>query len=567
MGSDFGKYRLLATIGRGGMGEVYLAMARGPSGFRKLVVLKCLHATNADDELLRKMFLDEGMIAARLSHQNVVQTYETGEFNGSLYIAMEFLDGQSLSKLMRAVPELQPRLAAHILANALAGLHYAHELRDFDGTPLDIVHRDLSPPNIFLTYDGVVKVVDFGIAKTALVSRTKTEIGTLKGKLAYMSPEQASTDDVDRRADVFSLGVVLWELLTGKRLFGGSSPAVTLKRLLQDEIPRVSSVRPSIDPALDYIVARALRRELDARYATALDMRRDLETYIGNAEAMNWERELGRLLSERFGDHRRKVQEQVQACILQEPDTVARLPSMSISATPTSSPFVTGSEQFTPRAQISSASGAFRSVGETADTVAETPAVLPVGSRNWIVMFAAAVALLGLAAFAGHQFASRSAGAATHSRSVRPAQAATATPAVPVRLEEDALPSPAPSATADAPVADDEALQPPPPMPAAEDALRASIAARARVRGLASSSETKPSGQPSAPSRSRRLFREDPRKPVESVRTVQAAASAQGVASVERPSPGSVDVKVEAKRPVKARAQLVPDLPRSKLVE
>lgn len=327
-----GKYKLLASIGRGGMGEVYLAMAHGPAGFRKLVVLKCMNSASADDAQLRKMFLDEATLAARLSHHNVVQTYEAGSLEGAPYIAMEFLDGQPLSKISQAAPDMDPRLAAYILCEALAGLHYAHQLKDFDGTPLSIVHRDLSPPNIFVTYDGVVKVVDFGIAKTSLASRTQTDAGMFKGKISYMAPEQATHEEVDHRADVFSAGAVLWELLAGRRLFREASPALTLKRLLQDEIPSLSSVTPGVDPALEAIVMRALQRNLEARYPSAQAMRQDLERFLRSGEPVDWSAALAALVSEKFANQRQKVQRQVQLCMSQE-SVSGHIPRVSLSDT------------------------------------------------------------------------------------------------------------------------------------------------------------------------------------------------------------------------------------------
>ena len=327
--SDFGKYRLLAKIGRGDMGETYLAMPRGKADSRKLVVLKRMAPLSSDEVLQHRMFLDEGLIAARLHHPNIVQTCDAGEIERAPYMAMEFLDAQPLSRLRRAVPKLPPALAAHVAAEVLAGLHYAHELRGADGTPLQVVHRDPSPRNVFITYDGVVKVVNFGIAKAALASRTKTDVGVLQGKVSYMAPEQAAGDEVDRRADVFTVGVVLWELLTGKRLFGGGSAALTLKRVLNDEIPRVSSLEPSVDPALDEIVARALQRDLGARYATALEMRQRLAACMGNAQ--NWGRELGQLVSTTFAEQRRHAQQQIQACIAWQTDAVAQLPTIAMS--------------------------------------------------------------------------------------------------------------------------------------------------------------------------------------------------------------------------------------------
>lgn len=333
MRRELGKYRLLAEIGRGGMGEVYLAMSHGIAGFKKLVVLKCMHPTSADEEHLRTMFLDEAMLAARLSHHNVVQTYEAGEVDGAPYIAMEYLEGQPLSRLMRA--SLSQRMAAHIMSEALAGLHYAHQLKDFDGTPLAIVHRDLSPPNIFVTYDGVVKVVDFGIAKTSLASRAKTDAGMFKGKISYMAPEQAMHDDVDHRADIFSAGAVLWELVAGKRLFREVSPALTLKRLLHDEIPALSAEVPDVDPELEAIVKRALERNPDARYPSAQQMRQDLEQFVRRGAPANWDAELAAFMSEKFARQRQKVQQQIQLCMSQPYESQQGLPTVNLADTVT----------------------------------------------------------------------------------------------------------------------------------------------------------------------------------------------------------------------------------------
>src|SRR4051794_24667437 len=181
----FGKYQLFASLGRGGMADVFLAVARGQMGFNKLAVIKRLRQALAEESAFRTMFLDEARLAARLSHPNIVHTYEVGEQNGVYFIAMEYLEGQSLNKVLkeamrRNVP-IEPGVVVRIISDALAGLGYAHELRDYDGRPLNVIHRDISPHNIFVTYDGFTKVVDFGIAKAAL-SSNETEVGVLKGK-------------------------------------------------------------------------------------------------------------------------------------------------------------------------------------------------------------------------------------------------------------------------------------------------------------------------------------------------------------------------------------------------
>ena len=281
--ASFGKYHIFATLGRGGMADVYLSVARGPIGFNKLVVVKRLRAQLADELAFREMFLDEARLAARLNHPNIVNTYEVGEHKDSYFIAMEYLEGQPLNKVLKdsirgRVP-LSYAICARIAADGLSGLHYAHELTNYDGRPLKIIHRDISPHNLFVTYEGQIKVVDFGIAKAAL-SSTETEAGVLKGKVAYMAPEQAIGAGIDCRADVFSMGIVLWELVARRRLFQGDNAAVTLHKLMNEPIPNVASVVPSVPAKLDAIIAKALSKDADDRYSSALEFRRALEEFI-----------------------------------------------------------------------------------------------------------------------------------------------------------------------------------------------------------------------------------------------------------------------------------------------
>jgi phosphate transport system substrate-binding protein len=258
------------------MADVFLAVSRGPAGFNKLVVIKQLRAAFVEDRAFRRMFLDEARLAARLNHPNVVQTYEVGDFGGSYFIAMEYLDGQPLHKVLREAARigapLDPLVSARIVADALSGLHSAHELRDYGGSPLGIIHRDVSPHNIFVTYDGQVKLVDFGIAK-ARSNSTDTEVGVLKGKISYMAPEQALGGPTDRRSDIFAMGVVLWELLTGKRLMSGESNVATLHRVVSEPIAPPSLSSNGLDPELDVIAMKALNRDPEARFQTAAAMR------------------------------------------------------------------------------------------------------------------------------------------------------------------------------------------------------------------------------------------------------------------------------------------------------
>jgi serine/threonine-protein kinase len=312
---SFGKYQPFATLGRGGMADVFLTVARGPMGFNKLAVVKRLRQALAEEVGFRTMFLDEARLAARLNHPNIVHTYEVGEHNGAYFIAMEFLEGQSLNKVIKEASKrrenIPPTLCARVVAEALSGLHYAHELRDYDGRPLTVIHRDVSPHNVFVTYDGHTKMVDFGIAKAAL-SSTETEVGVLKGKVAYMSPEQAAAGPIDCRADIFPMGIVLWEMLTGKRLMVGDSAAQTLHRLMNMEIPRVSSVMPEIDPMLDEIVARSLQKDPGYRFQTAAEFRDALEAYIARSGMAARQDDVSRLMLRLFGKVKEEVQRQVQ---------------------------------------------------------------------------------------------------------------------------------------------------------------------------------------------------------------------------------------------------------------
>jgi serine/threonine protein kinase len=276
-----GAYHLFASLGQGGMASVYLAAADGVQGARTLCVVKCLHPSLAQDERVVAMFLGEARLAVRLHHPNVVQTFGAGECDGTHFIAMEYLEGQPLQRLAKRQTAGQPfneALWLHVICEVLAGLDYAHELADYDGRPLGIVHRDVSPQNIFLTYAGQVQILDFGIAKAAL-NTTKTEEGAFKGKVSYVAPEQIlSGRTVDRRADIFATGIVLWELLTAKRLFKGDLETV-VRAIVGAPIPRVSSIVKGIDPRLDAIVARALEKDPNARYQTAAAMRSDIEAY------------------------------------------------------------------------------------------------------------------------------------------------------------------------------------------------------------------------------------------------------------------------------------------------
>lgn len=299
------------------MAEVFLAMARGPASFSKLVVLKRLREV-ADKEEHVAMFLDEARLAARLNHPNIVHTYEVGEIDGQYFIVMEYLEGQPLNRIFKELvlgkAETSPFTTSCVLRvviDVLMGLQSAHDLKDYDGTLLNVVHRDISPHNIFVTYEGAVKIVDFGIAKAA-VNSTKTETGILKGKVAYMAPEQAlCSKTLDHRADLYSVGVVLWELLAGKRIYDGPVLEV-LQRVIKDPAPLLSTEVPDIPKDLEEIVAKALSREPANRYATALEMRQAIEGYLRTNGLEARTEEVREVLDKQFQTRREAVQRKIK---------------------------------------------------------------------------------------------------------------------------------------------------------------------------------------------------------------------------------------------------------------
>jgi serine/threonine-protein kinase len=266
------------------MANVYLAAVQGSLGFSKLVVIKKARPELTQDPEFVAMFLDEARLAARLNHPNVVQTLEVGQDGDTYFLAMEYLDGQTLSRLRaHAWANFTLPLQVRVLADALAGLHHAHEARDFDGTPLEVVHRDATPQNIFVTFNGVVKVVDFGIAK-AIDSSSETRAGVIKGKVTYMAPEQVLGQRVDRRADIFAVGIMLWESIAGRRIWKGTPEMGILDALTRGRIPSIREAAPDAPEVLARACELALAVEREDRYATALEMQEALLGFLDGPE-------------------------------------------------------------------------------------------------------------------------------------------------------------------------------------------------------------------------------------------------------------------------------------------
>jgi serine/threonine-protein kinase len=304
--TQVGRYRLCFELASGGMATVYLARMEGPHGFEKLVALKRVHPHLVSERRYVEMFLDEARIASGITHPNVCSVFDFGESDGEYYLAMEYLVGEPLARLFRRAaasseqresPLLSLKMA-RIIEEACEGLHAAHGSKDVTGQPLNVVHRDVSPRNLFMTYSGVVQVVDFGIASARQrVHRTAT--GHLKGTMPYMAPEQVKGGEVDLRLDIWGLGVVLWELLTLERLFRRETEVETMYAVLVGDIPVPSDRRPSIPPELDAIVMKALQREPDKRWQTAREMGQALHAFaskqsavVGAAELSNWMEQL-----------------------------------------------------------------------------------------------------------------------------------------------------------------------------------------------------------------------------------------------------------------------------------
>lgn len=289
-GTTLGRYTLEARIAKGGMAAVFLGRVVGPGGFSKKVVVKRILAEHASNPVFVEMFLTEARLAALLNHPNVVQVYDFGEDRGQYYLAMELIDGVSVRALQHRLRKLKqpfpPRIAAHLIAMACAGLHYAHQLHDESGKPLHLVHRDISPDNLLVSRAGVLKLVDFGVARVASVSSTKTSSGLMKGKLAYMAPEQVSGGELDHRVDVYAAGVALYELVAGHRPHSAQNELELALTILERTPKPIREAVPGIDEGLAAIIERAMQKDREKRFPDARAMQDALEELVGNAKEL-----------------------------------------------------------------------------------------------------------------------------------------------------------------------------------------------------------------------------------------------------------------------------------------
>jgi serine/threonine protein kinase len=304
VGSTANNYQILARLATGGMAEIFLARSVSGTGVERYCVLKRILRNRAADVELVTMFLDEARLAAHLQHPNVAQVYDIGKLGESYFFTMEYVHGETVRALLQRARSLRRELpiasVLTVIAGAAAGLHHAHERIGMDGRPLDIVHRDVSPSNLMVSYEGSVKVVDFGVAKAA-DRASETRSGTVKGKISYLSPEQCRGLPIDRRSDLFSLGIVMWEMLTTERLFRRNSDFENMTAIVNDPVPLPSSRRASLPHELDAITMRLLAKDPSARYQDADELVEALEGAAARTASMISPSALGRLLREMFG--------------------------------------------------------------------------------------------------------------------------------------------------------------------------------------------------------------------------------------------------------------------------
>jgi len=343
-GMRLGRYELVARVARGGMADVWIGRQLGELGFSRIVAIKTILPELAEEASFRRMFLEEARIASRIRHTHIVEVLDLGEEGSIVFQVMTLVEGDSVAGLLKRIKRrgrkggLPAHIALRIVSDALAGLHAAHELVDVDGVPLGLVHRDVSPQNILVGSDGVSKLSDFGIAKVLGRHGDETVAGQVKGKLAYLSPEQATRQPLDRRSDVFATGIVLWEALTGERLFRGLDVVETLSNVATKAVPDPRSVDPTIPAPIAEVTKRALEREPGARFATAAEMAEALDAAAHRAGKTASTKEVGALVTELAGADIERVRRAVRRALRGEivadpPSGIDDLPSEGSVAT------------------------------------------------------------------------------------------------------------------------------------------------------------------------------------------------------------------------------------------
>lgn len=455
---SLGKYELIVSLGRGGMANVYLALVAGPGRFNKLLVLKILRddvMTSAEEGV--NMFLDEARLSARLEHPNIVHTYEVGECDGHYFLAMEYLDGQSYRAVQQRARASGTSIPIdeelRILAETARGLHYAHTLKGYNGEPLNVVHRDVSPQNVFITYDGQVKLLDFGIAKTS-DSEHLTQVGVIKGKLEYIAPEQIHGEAIDCRADVFALGAMLWEAITGRRFAGGPKVTEVAKvhaRMTGAE-PNVRTVQPEVPEALARIVDRAIALRPDARWPDAGAFADALEGYLESIGQKPNAKSLAAFVAPLFQEQRRQTSKLIEQQIekvkdrgpLRIGENTGSLPRLRMETDSTSGVYVGGID--VPQTMAESAPRSLEPLRHSAASKQR-------GVRTWLLAGSAGVALAIGGVLLSPRETPHQDAAVQQGPAVQPAPAAPAATAEPAPLAPELAPQP--STTPIAPPAQD----------------------------------------------------------------------------------------------------------------
>jgi serine/threonine protein kinase len=458
------RYELIGELASGGMATVYLARITGVGGFQRFVALKRLHPHLALDAEFVEMFLDEARLAASIHHTNVVPILEVNANQAiGYYLVMEYIEGDTLARVLARAAQQGQRvplpIVLRISLDLLAGLHAAHELRDGSGQPVNLVHRDVSPQNVLVGFDGIARITDFGVARAA-TRLSATRVGQLKGKIAYMAPEQAQgMDEVDRRADLFSAGVVIWEALTARRLFKAENEAATLARVMATAVPALSSVAPEIDSALSDAVMRALAREPSARYSSAAEFADALEAAVADSVKVATPRELGAYVERLLNDEAETQREAVRLWLLRnEPSPSSQRFSSTV-----------------PPASLASVSASSLTIAE-ADTQSHARRAARRPSR---LLGAVGLLLLFAGVGAGAFYAARS--------MTRPEAAPPATPVVASPSQGTLTP----------------AATPAPALAPAPSAVAAEVAANPPAASAAPAARARPS-RTSGPARSRR---------------------------------------------------------------
>ena len=430
-GTRLGRYEIITHLAAGGMATVFLARLHGVAGFQRLVAIKLLHPHIAADQTFITMFLDEARLAARIRHPNVVPTVDLQHGPEGHYLVMEFIEGESLLGLLRQTVKMNKPIPAgvaiRVMLDALAGLHAAHELTGDSGEPLQLVHRDVSPHNILIGIDGIARIVDFGIARAEERIGT-TRDGQVKGKLAYMAPEQTNGEIVDRRVDVFTAGIVLFESLTGRRLFRGATDAEVLRNLIEKPIPRLREVSPGYPQALDDVVARALQRDPDARFDSAADFADALEE-AAEPLGIATPKQVGAYVRETAGEIIDSVMRRVRA--FQEGARISSPPKLELSDNPDSAVRTSG-----PSASAAASSPSAQDLLEMRSEVGRSRKPFIVGAA--IAALVIVGALVAIAALTLGSHGTRSPRAAATTTATAPEKATVATPAAETTTVENA---------------------------------------------------------------------------------------------------------------------------------